>query len=593
MVTTTRQNIPLGKILSRKKNYTAQDEPGPEKLKRVLNLFDLTLLASGGTLGAGVYILAGVVGKTHAGPAVVLSFVLAAAVSSFAGLCYAEFASRVPKSGSAYIYTYVAVGEFPAFIIGWNLILEHVIGVASIGKATSNYFDFLLGYPQKNFMVEHFPIHISFLGEYPDVASLVFILLVTGVVAWGVRESTAINNIFTTLNFLTIVSVVVTGWFYVDIYNWNIPKSAIPAGVNGGEGGFLPFGWSGMIAGAAKCLYGFIGFDTITTIGDETKNPKRTIPLAIVISLACITTVYCAVAVVMTMMWPYYDQDPFAPLPAIYEHLGVPYIQYMVTVGAISALATTLIGAIFPLPRILYAMASDGLLFKVLSTVNSYTKTPLVSTMLCGTVSGLMSSIFNLDQLIAMASIGTFQAYTVVCICVLLLRYETDNKTTEAVETSKKKECSKWYTVFNEKIPNRYTQSLSVSLTFVYVGAATVFSICLVNLQYCESEIICCALIFLCVVSAAFIIVPMVMLYRLPQMTDNIPFKVPFVPVIPCVSILLNIYMMMALDYITWIRFLVWIVLGLVIYFFYGINNSLEAKRRKPHTDQQLQTSLN
>ncbi|XP_050433654.1 cationic amino acid transporter 2-like [Adelges cooleyi] len=586
---TENNKIRLKDALMRKKIYLDGEEASNGKLKRTLNLFDLIFLATGGTLGSGVYVLAGVVAKTFAGPAVILSFILAAIVSSFAGLCYAEFAGRVPKAGSAYIYTYVAVGEFPAFIIGWNLIIEHIIGVASIGKATSNYFDSLLGYPQKKFMLEHLPIHVSFLGEYPDVASFIFIMMLTMVVAWGVRESALANNILTSLNLLVIFTVVATGCYFADLSNWNVKKSDIPPGVNGGEGGFFPFGWPGVIAGSAKCFYGFIGFDTIATTGDETKNPKRNIPLALIISLISITTVYVSVAIVMTLMWPYYDQDSSAPLPIIYDHLGMPLIKYFISGGAIFALTTTLIGAIFPLPRILYAMSSDGLLFKILSKVNKTTKTPFISSVICGILSGFLAIIFNLEQLIDMASIGTFQAYTIVCICVLMLRYKDNSESKEPININWRNALKLCCNLSNVKVPNSYTQYFARAFIFIFVCATCILSFSLMNLDTYQS--IRYILVATSLISAIVLLLTLLLFSRLPKVTESIYFKVPCVPLIPCLSIFLNIYLMMVLDYKTWIRFFVWIALGLLIYSFYGINHSLEAIKRK-ELNENRQTKL-
>ncbi|XP_050434312.1 high affinity cationic amino acid transporter 1-like [Adelges cooleyi] len=574
------KKIPLREALTRKKVYCSEDEPGKENLKRVLNLFDITLLAIGATLGSGVYVLPSVVSKTIAGPAVVLSFIIAAIVSSFSGLCYAEFASRVPKAGSSYIYSYVAVGEFTAFVIGWNVIIEHIIGVASVGKALSNYFDSLLGYPQKQFMIEHFPIHISFMGEYPDVASFLFIMIFTLLVAWGVRESSSANNIFTSLNLLTIFTIIISGCYFADFNNWKIKKNAIPAGVNGGNGGFFPFGWQGAVAGAAKCFYGFIGFETISTTGDETKNPKRTIPLALVISLLFTTTVYFAIAVVMTLMWPYYDHDSNAPLPVIYGHLGMPSIKYMVSGGAMLALTTTLIGCLFPLPRILYAMSSDGLLFKIFSKVNKTTKTPFISTIFCGTFAGTLSTVFNLEQLIDMTSIGVFQAYIIVCICVLVLRYKHSSQFKDDPEVSEVRGLRKCLNMSSLKVTSADTQYLSRVCILIYVLFAVVLCICLVNMEK-DHGIMSFVLTVLCNISIIVLVIAMILLSRLPQANENISFKVPCVPLIPCLSIVLNMYLMMKLDIKTWIRFVLWICLGLLVYAFYGINHSLEALRKQ------------
>ncbi|KAL4112647.1 hypothetical protein QTP88_016395 [Uroleucon formosanum] len=582
----------LYQSLSRKKTFTIETKQEKDKLKRVLTIFDLTALGIGATLGSGVYVLAGTVAKSIAGPAVVLSFIVAAIVSSFAGVCYAEFAGRVPKAGSAYIYSYVAVGEFIAFIIGWNMFIEHTIGTASAAKAMTNYLDSLLGDPQKRYMKAHFPIHMQFMGEYPDVASFLFLMFIALVMAWGVRKSSTLNTVFTTFNLLTVGTVIVSGLFFVKISNWNISKSEIPPGIDGGNGGFAPFGWSGIIAGAARCFYGFIGFESISTTGEETKNPKKTIPLAIVLTLVFVTSAYSIVASVLTLMWPYYDQDPNAPFPVIYENLGLPVIKYMVTCGAVFALFTSLLGCLFPIPRILYAMSCDGLLFEFLSMVNENTKTPVITTMICGVGAGILSSIFNLEQLVDMTSIGTLISYLIVCVCLLVLRYRDTNTAVQDIgSNSDDYKMFKWYSLFNTKVTNMNTQYISRVLILIYTFSACVFCISMVNVD-CYDGAFYFPLIVVIAVSITVSLLSMLMLHRLPQAIENLAFRVPLVPFIPCVSITLNLYLMMELSIKTWIRFGVGLVLGVFIYAFYGIHHSLEGSKQRAVKNEENKNTL-
>ncbi|VVC32907.1 Hypothetical protein CINCED_3A006066 [Cinara cedri] len=445
----------------------------------------------------------------------------------------------------------------------------------------SNYCDTLLGNPQKRYMMEHFPIHVSFLAEYPDVASFAVIVIIALLVAWGVRESSFTNNIFTSLNLITISAVIVTGFFKGNFHNWSIPKSEIPSDANGGEGGFLPFGWVGVAAGSAKCFYGFVGFDSIATTGEETKNPKKDIPLAIMASLFVSTIAYCGISTVMTLMWPYYAQDADAPLPVLYENLGMPTVKMMVSCGAIFALCTSLLGAIFPLPRILYAMANDGLLFKFLAKINQTTKTPLISTVICGVGAGCLSALFNLQQLIEMASIGTLQAYTIVCICVLILRYK-DNSPSIQDKTTKSNTSSirTWLNLSNTKVPNADTQYVSRALITIFTVFSFVFGISLANMESHRGTVKT-VLMLVNLVSLFVLLVTLLMLGRLPEAQEDLSFKVPMVPIIPCLSVVLNVYLMMELEYKTWIRFILWLVFGLIIYLFYGIEHSVEGKNQK------------
>ncbi|KAG8292072.1 hypothetical protein J6590_047974 [Homalodisca vitripennis] len=313
------RSVKLAHVLSRRKSIEEEETYDTKiRLKRVLGLMDLTFLGIGSTLGLGAYVLAGAVAKTEAGPAVVLSFMVAATASAFAAMCYAEFAARVPQAGSAYVYSYVTVGELAAFIIGWDLVLEYVIGAASLARGLSNYIDSLLGKAMSKYLLEHLPLHVSFLSPYPDFLTFFLIVTVAGLIAWGVKESTLLNNIFTTVNLLTLTTVIVAGSFYIDKNNWSLEKDEIPEKddfgkpVRGGEGGFMPFGVSGVMAGAATCFYGYVGFDGIATTGEEAKNPRRNIPLAILMSLIVITIAYIGGACILTLMLPYYLQEfPF------------------------------------------------------------------------------------------------------------------------------------------------------------------------------------------------------------------------------------------------------------------------------------------
>ncbi|XP_022163257.1 cationic amino acid transporter 2-like [Myzus persicae] len=615
----------LYRVMFRRKNEDDIEDDQQKKLARVLNLVDLTALGVGSTLGVGVYVLAGNVARIEAGPAVVLSFILAAFASALAGLCYAEFAARVPRAGSAYVYSYVGVGEFVAFVIGWNLILEYVIGTASVAKAFSNYIDALLDYPVKTTMTYLFPMNVSFLADYPDVLSFSLVLLLSIILSWGVRESTMINNVFTVVNLLTVVTVILSGLFKVNSYNWSIPKQDIPKGAKGGEGGFMPFGWAGVTAGAAKCFYGFIGFDSVATTGEEAKKPKRDIPLAIILSLTIITFAYCCISSVLTLMWPYYDQDIDAPFPYVYDQLGWTTLKMIVSSGAIFAMFASLLASMFSMPRILMTMAQDGLMFNMFSIIHPKFKTPVLATLMAGLFAGIITALLNLDQLMNMMSIGTLLAYTIVCICVLMLRYRNDPDGDELVKKQDinepetrsdffKAQVEKYFNLSNVDNANKETERVATTITVLYICTCALFSLVTVQQecvetthQWCDENDInatdfqpgcvvnvnnsttpfkqaCVANSFakcMSVILAIGLLFLLLLLTRQPQSNKKLSFKVPLVPLIPCVSILMNIYLMMKLDIITWIRFSIWLTIGLFIYAFYGMNNSTEGLKQK------------
>uniref|UniRef100_A0A1B6FET5 Cationic amino acid transporter C-terminal domain-containing protein n=1 Tax=Cuerna arida TaxID=1464854 RepID=A0A1B6FET5_9HEMI len=581
------QSVRLVNVLSRRKSIEEEESYDTKiRLKRVLGLMDLTCLGIGSTLGLGAYVLAGAVAKTAAGPAVVLSFMVAATASAFAAMCYAEFAARVPKAGSAYVYSYVTVGELPAFIIGWDLVLEYVIGAASLARGLSNYIDSLLGKAMSKFLLEHLPIHVSFLSPYPDFLTFFLIVIVAGLIAWGVRESTLLNNVFTTINLLTLTTVVVAGSFYIDKKNWSLEKDEIPETddfdkpIRSGEGGFMPFGVSGVMSGAATCFYGYVGFDGIATTGEEAKNPKRNIPLAIVLSLIVITIAYIAGACILTLMLPYYLQDPDAPLPHVFDKVNLTPVRYIVTIGAIFAMSTSLLCCAFPVPRVLYCMGRDRLLFSPFSKLSSRTQTPVLAITFAGLLSAITGSLFNLDQLIDMMSIGTLMAYTVVAVCVLILRYKVKEGGEQLEESSSS----------DEDTPRVSPTSASAKRAFCALSAyivlalATCFTHVTVEDQVMEGKL--WAIVTLLVLVFLLIITVLIMCGQ-PKNREKLSFNVPMLPLVPCISIFVNLYLMAKLDTHTWMRFIFWLIIGMMIYTTYGIPHSVKGLKMKHAREQQ------
>nr|XP_018900739.1 PREDICTED: high affinity cationic amino acid transporter 1-like [Bemisia tabaci] len=577
------------------------------KLARVLDLFDLTLLGVGTTLGVGTYVLPGAVAKNTAGPAVTVCFAIAAVVSILAALCYAEFAARVPKAGSAYVYCYVTVGEFCAFIIGWNLLLEFVIGTASVAKAFTGYVDALFGGGYASMMQSVMPMHVSFLAQYPDLMALCVVLLFSLLLAWGVKESTFINNIFTTVNLVTVVIVIFAGIYVSKMSNWFIDPAMIPPEhkAAAGKGGFMPYGWSGVLAGAATCFYSFGGFDSICTTGEEAKNPQRTIPLAIVMTLAIVFVAYFGVSSVITMAWPYYDQHIDAPFPYVFDKTGLHAIKWIVTVGALFALCTSMLGVAFPLPRILYAMSSDGLIYKFFSRINAYTQTPVLATLISGLLAGIMAAMFDLTQLIDMMSIGTLMAYSIVALCVILLRYKEDESSVDDVSKkqndfgSNKTEQYTFSSVLSilstekESSPTARTVFIARISTTIFCAVTIIQTLILVLSESIFSAESFWSVLSTLVVLANFVILgaTMYVISLQPQSdTTYLKFRVPGVPVVPCCCIFMNTYLMAQLDFHTWVRFAVWLAVGFVIYFTYGIQHSVQGILDRQQAKQELKS---
>ncbi|XP_032310362.1 cationic amino acid transporter 2 isoform X2 [Drosophila ananassae] len=573
------------RVLTRKKPLEDSNE---SKLAKVLSAFDLTALGIGSTLGVGVYVLAGEVSKQYAGPAVVISFLIAAIASIFAGLCYAEFGARVPKAGSAYIYSYVTIGEFIAFLIGWNLILEYAIGSASVVKGLSTYLDQLCGNPMSTFLGTHLPINIEGMGAYPDLFAFVVTILFSLAIAVGAKESTRVNNVFTMLNLGVVLFVIIAGLFKVSSSNWSIPKSEVPEGY--GDGGFMPYGVSGIIKGAAVCFYGFIGFDCIATAGEEAKNPKKSIPFAVIVSLAMIFLAYFGVSSVLTMMLPYFEQDEKAPLPHVFRINGWHVAEYVVSIGAMFGLCSSMMGAMFPLPRIVFAMSNDGLLFRFLGDISEKYKTPFKGTMLTGLLTGILAAIFNLSQLVNMMSIGTLLAYSMVASCVLMLRYEVDDRRESRIVSNGRvsnldqdQPCALWRRVFNlngQTVPTKQTSRIvTVSVTLFSLWCM-VFSQILTKFEEDLAGVTSFDVLKLGLGTIPLVLL-LLIISRQPTSGVKLSFKVPLVPWLPGISILINIYLMIKLDILTWVRFSIWLAIGLSIFLSYGIRHSRLRQREQ------------
>uniref|UniRef100_A0AAQ5Y4C6 Cationic amino acid transporter C-terminal domain-containing protein n=1 Tax=Amphiprion ocellaris TaxID=80972 RepID=A0AAQ5Y4C6_AMPOC len=605
----------FGKTLLRRR---ALDCSGEEtRFARCLSTLDLIALGVGSTLGAGVYVLAGEVAREKAGPAIVLCFLIAALSSMLAGLCYAEFGARVPKTGSAYLYSYVTVGEIWAFITGWNLILSYVIGTASVARAWSSTFDSLVEQKISDFFKASMAMKVpgGVLAEYPDLFALILVLLLTGLLAFGVSESALVNKIFTGINLVVLGFVIISGFVKGDTANWNLTEEDyigyinLSASEEFGVGGFAPFGLTGVLSGAATCFYAFVGFDCIATTSEEAKNPMRSIPVGIVASLLICFFAYFGVSAALTLMMPYYELNTQSPLPEAFSYVGWAPARYIVAVGSLCALSTSLLGSMFPMPRVIYAMAEDGLLFRILSKMNERTKTPLLATIASGIVAALMAFLFDLAALVDLMSIGTLLAYSLVAICVLILRYQPGTlnsssqmeKLVELVEGEKVAvsggDSGDEYGMETDERPLRET--FTAKLLFCPSGKTPTQTSG--NIVYATTAIISVFIIILCVILANYldqllsghagVVVPCVILtllcgvcvviiWRQPESKEALTFKVPLLPWLPLFSVFVNIYLMMQLDIGTWCRFTVWMIIGFAIYFFYGIKNSSEAASR-------------
>ena len=374
------------KNLTRRK--TTEDWFSESPLKRCLTTLDLTSIGVASVVGAGLHVITGELARDIAGPAVILSFFLAGVAAFFSGICYAEFGCRIPKAGSAYVYSYVAVGEFWAFVVGWNMILEYLIAAASLARACSEYIDsFAQGYIYKFFMEDVATWNVSALGSFPDFLAVALALIFTVIVLLGARKSSLINNVMTFINLSVITFIICAGLYFVDGKNWK-PH-------------FAPFGVGGVLTAAGSCFYAFVGFDVVAIASEEALNPKRSVPLSIILTLAISFLAYIGVSTVITLMLPYDQLCRFAPLAEAFAQRGFSGAKYVVATGGLCALLSSLLTATFAVPRVVYSIATDGLLFKWLVHVHEKTKVPVRATLVNGVLIAILALLLDVKQLVS------------------------------------------------------------------------------------------------------------------------------------------------------------------------------------------------
>eukprot|EP00794_Sanderia_malayensis_P015450 gene15450-17033_t len=524
------------------------DQMKVTKLSKCLGTLDLLAIGIGSTFGSGIYVLTGQVAKTLAGPAVVLSFLFASIASLLSGLCYIEFATRVPKAGSAYIYTYISIGELMAFFTGWNLILEYSIGAAVVARGCSVYLDALtngaIANGTRGLIGE---IHGTGLSRNIDFVSFLLVILITILLATGIRNSSLLNNILTVFNLAIAAIIIISGVFFVNKENWS---------------NFTPFGFHGVLAGASTCFFAFIGFDIIATTAEEARTPGKSMPISIIGTIFICLLIYIGISSVITLMVPYSDLDANTAVSDAFKHVGASWVYYVVSAGAgISILCCTLVSMI-PLPRMLYSMAQDGLLFKVFSRVNKKTEVPLVATVTAGVFTAFLAMFIDLDQLVEMLSIGTLLAYTIVDMCVLKLRYEFKPKVGASSDDKEEQRC-------RDKEMKKRNRSVVVAIALIVIN---MMCMCIVLVYGRHLDTV--SFYFLVSLFASLVIACGIFLSVQKQNQEQLVFKAPCVPLLPMAASFFNIYLMLELRRLTWIRLLVWMIIGTVVYFGYGIRNS-------------------
>ena len=468
------------------------DEPD-HRLRKDLSALDLTVFGVGVIIGAGIFVLTGTVAASNAGPALALSFVIAAVACGLAALCYAELASTVPVAGSAYTFSYATLGELVAWIIGWDLVLEFTVGAAALSTGFSAYLQEVL-----DIVGVTLPAQISSAATgVIDLPAVVVALLVTWMLIRGTKFSSRFNQIVVALKLVVVAAVIVVGIAHIDVSNWTpfIPD-AQPAPESSGGFADVPlitsllglepavFGLAGVISGAAIVFFAVSGFDIVATTAEETKNPQRDVPIGILGSLAIVTVLYAAVSLVVTGLRSYKDIDPdsAAPLADAFEGAGVSWMPNLISIGACIGLVVVAMILMLGQSRVAFAMARDGLLPRQLAKVHPTYGTPYRITVITGVAVAALAGFVDLSTLAHLVNIGTLFAFTLVSIGVVVLRRTRPD---------------------------------------------------------------------------------------LPR-----GFRTPIAPVVATVSVLMCLYLMLNLTGDTWIRFLVWMALGVVVYAVYGRRHS-------------------
>lgn len=413
----------LKQLLARKTDFSNADDLHGNGLRRTLGPWGVTALGIGAVIGTGIFVVTGQAAAEHAGPAVLISFLLAAVCSGFTALCYAEFATLIPISGSSYSYAYATLGELLAWFIGWNMVLEYGISASAVAASWTGYFTSLL---------DHFGLHLpATLSSAPlaftdghlvttgaliNLPAVAIVLALTWLCYVGIKESAGINLLMVALKVGLIIIVVVAGYRYIDTANWH-PFIPEPQGPD-------KYGWSGIFRGAAMVFFAYIGFEATSTAAQECKNPQRDLPFGMLVSLAICTILYLAMAAVLTGLIPYPLLDTVEPVvTAVKAHPELDWLRLVVEVGALIGLSSVILVMIIAQPRIFMIMSRDGLLPKVLGRIHPRHRTPHINTLITGLCIAVLAAIFPLDLLANLTSMGTLIAFVAVCAGVLILRY--------------------------------------------------------------------------------------------------------------------------------------------------------------------------
>ncbi|XP_065852254.1 cationic amino acid transporter 4, vacuolar isoform X1 [Euphorbia lathyris] len=578
---------------------------GTQQLAKKLSVIDLIAIGVGATIGAGVYILVGTVAREQTGPALTISFLIAGIAAALSAFCYAELACRCPSAGSAYHYAYICIGEGAAWLVGWALILDYTIGGSAIARGlTPNLALFFGGVDNlPSYLARH---TIPWFDIVVDPSAAVLVLIVTVLLCMGIKESSLAQAIVTTANICGMLFIITVGGYLAFKTGWvgyELPN------------GYFPLGFNGMLAGSAVVFFSFIGFDVVASTAEEVINPKRDLPLGIGISLSICCILYMFVSVVIVGLVPYFALDPDTPISSAFASHGMQWAVYIITSGAVTALCASLMGSLLPQPRMFMAMARDGLLPSFFSDINERTQVPVKSTLAVGVLASALAFFMDVSQLAGMVSVGALLAFTAVAVSVLILRYVPPDEvplppSLQSVDSLSVGPSCNIQEVGSQNLKDsvnscessqslRKRGGISIEDPLLHKAIAqdeqnqqkrrkiaawsmTVICIGILVLTFAASlEILPSLLRFtLCSVGGALLLCGLIVLACIAQ--DNTRhsfghtggFICPCVPFLPVVCILVNTYLLVNLGGGTWIRVSVWLLVGELVYLFYGQRHS-------------------